>query len=260
MMVRRLHDLNAAAALLRRSPATHAYALGDLAEPFASRTQFFAAFRDDDTPSEIVALYRGLGAPALIAHAQRSTAAMITLTDAVLTETSGALMIQADPELLPTVSQQSTVLSSIQRTRMWLSTPAALPAPDPRVRRLGPEHAGALHTLYDVAYPGSWFDPTLLALGRVFGVLDGHDLLATAGVHVVAPDQDVAVIGNVTTRPDARRRGLARACTAALARDLLRDCSTVVLNVSSSDPGARALYAGLGFQPVFDLLELMVVR
>ena len=260
MMVQRLHDLKAASALLGRSPATHAYALGDLAEPFVSRSEFFAAVGDDGAPSEIAALYRGLGTPALIAHAQRSTADMISLTEAVLAQTTGALMLQADLELLPTVQAQSTVLSSITRTRMWLSTPSALPPPDSRVQRLGPQHAGALHTLYDVAYPGSWFDPSLLALGRVFGALDGHDLLATAGVHVVAPDHNVAVIGNVTTRPDARRRGLARACTAALARDLRKDCSTVVLNVATHDSGARALYAGLGFQSVFDLLELMVVR
>lgn len=254
-----VHDAQALVQLFRRTPAVHAYALGDLAEPFIRRSRFLGLWRETQL-WEAVALYDGLGTPCLIAHASHDAAALAELVNAVLDGTRGSLMVQGDPELGPVLERHGIVISDVGRTRMVHAEPAALPDDDPRVVRLGPADASALSTLYDLAYPGSWFDPSLLEFGRATGVWRGHDLLATAGLHVFAPDLGVAVIGNVTTRPDARRRGFARSCTGALVRQLRADCETVVLNVATDDPGARALYLGLGFQPVYELREWTVAR
>ena len=58
----------------------------------------------------------------------------------------------------------------------------------------------------------------------------------------------VGAIGNVFTRRDRRRRGLAGTVTGAVARALrTMGISTVVLNVADGNSGARAVYERLGF-------------
>ena len=65
---------------------------------------------------------------------------------------------------------------------------------------------------------------------------------------MLAPDSGVAAIGNVFTRPSARGRGLARATTTAVARELRASgIATIVLNVRRNNGPAIAVYRRLGF-------------
>ena len=53
---------------------------------------------------------------------------------------------------------------------------------------------------------------------------------------------------NIATHPGYRRRGLARAATAALCRDLLEEVDTIGLNVHAANEGAIRCYERLGFE------------
>lgn len=55
---------------------------------------------------------------------------------------------------------------------------------------------------------------------------------------------------DLSIAPAARRRGHARAVLAALQEQAGREACVLTLRVRADNPGARALYASLGFEPV----------
>ena len=115
-------------------------------------------------------------------------------------------------------------------------------------------HAGELESvkaLYRDAYPDNWFDPRMLDTGGYCGVRDSDRWIAIAGVHVLSHDYRVAALGNITTSPAARRRGLGTRVTAALCQKLLREgIETIGLNVMRDNPAALECYRKLGFETV----------
>jgi predicted GNAT family acetyltransferase len=73
--------------------------------------------------------------------------------------------------------------------------------------------------------------------------------VAVAGTHLFSPVLGVCTIGNVYTRRDRRRRGLAARATAAVVRHALDAAiPTIVLNVSQANDAARNIYERLGFR------------
>lgn len=71
--------------------------------------------------------------------------------------------------------------------RMALTDAARLDTVTPAGSVLDADDLPALRRLYDVAYPGNWFDPRMLDTGQYVGVRDGGELVAVAGVHVFSP-------------------------------------------------------------------------
>lgn len=117
-----------------------------------------------------------------------------------------------------------------------------------RVERLGHRDTAAIMALYE-HYPDNFFEPSQLETGLYFGVRDGdRDLLSIAGIHVVSPEDDVAVIGNLVTHPGARGEGLAKLCTARLLDELFERVSLVALNVGEENEPAIRVYSTFGFQ------------
>lgn len=84
--------------------------------------------------------------------------------------------------------------------------------------------------------------------GVYYGVREGDDLIAVAGTHVLSRSESAAGIGNVYTRRDRRKRGLAAATTSAVTSELLRmGIRTIGLKVVQSNSGAARIYERLGF-------------
>ena len=107
-----------------------------------------------------------------------------------------------------------------------------------------------LEALYNVSYPGNWFDPRMLETGCYYGIRNGRSLVCVAGIHVYSPRYRVAVLGNVTTHPDFRGRGLGTAACAILCKELLREVDHVGLNVKADNSSAIACYERLGFERI----------
>ena len=91
-----------------------------------------------------------------------------------------------------------------------------------------------------------FFYPSMVSDGMFFGVYEDHALAAVAGTHLVAREEGAAAIGNVYTRRDRRGRGLGRAVTAAVLREL-NGIETVGLNVRADNDAAIRVYESLGF-------------
>ena len=118
--------------------------------------------------------------------------------------------------------------------------------PDHEAFTLTREHLPALEALY--RQDGSFrLDYWQFDRGGYVGIVRDGLLAAAAGTHFVSARNSFAIIGNIITHRDYRRRGLGRAVTAALLRRLLGAVEMVCLNVRADNTGAVKLYESLGF-------------
>jgi RimJ/RimL family protein N-acetyltransferase len=141
-----------------------------------------------------------------------------------------------------------------------LTSPEALPPPDPQVRVLTVEDLPALSALHaSDATAGTFFHADLLGTGAYLGLEVEGVLVASAGVHVREASVGVAALGNVVTLPAARGRGYARRVVATLCHRLDPGSTTIGLNVASDNHAAQRLYQGLGFTEVHAYEEAELV-
>ncbi|MET7471952.1 GNAT family N-acetyltransferase [Micromonospora sp. NPDC005599] len=243
--VRAEHDRAVLAGLLGRDPVLHAYQLGDLDDFFWPYTSWFR--RGD----QVVLLYHGVELPTLLAFAAPDGVAELS---ALLVEAApvlpARLWAHLSPGLEETVSRWFVVSEAAPHLRMALTDPGALASVAAVGEPLGPADAAELAGLYAVAYPGNWFDARMLETGQYVGVRERGRLVAVAGVHVFSPRWRVAALGNVTTHPDVRGRGLGAGVVAALCARLRASVDHVTLNVRADNVAAVRLYERLGFTRV----------
>jgi GNAT superfamily N-acetyltransferase len=148
--------------------------------------------------------------------------------------------------------------------RMVLELGHFCPAPSEAVVRIGPADLDALQALYaDGVATGEspdFFAAAMVRDGVYYGVREGSELIAAAGTHVLVPEERVCGIGNIYTRRDRRRRGLAACVMSAVVAAVLRmRVATVALNVWENNPLARRVYERLGFRHYCDFYEGLAV-
>jgi ribosomal protein S18 acetylase RimI-like enzyme len=142
--------------------------------------------------------------------------------------------------------------------KMALTDPSRLGAAPADAVLLSRADLPELLELYAAAYSGNWFDPRMIETGHYVGIRQGGALVAVAGVHVWSPVYRVAALGNVTTRPELRGRGIGTAAVTALCRRLAATVDHIGLNVKADNAAAISLYAGLGFTVVGEYHELFL--
>jgi ribosomal protein S18 acetylase RimI-like enzyme len=240
----RLTDLARIGALLDHDRAWAAYAIGDLTPALADRCTWFSPA--DEAPA-LLLLYRGFDPP--IAFAMGDPAHL------------APLFAELDaPEL--SLHVRSNALAAMQpayrpvRTHaMWRMAvePAAFrPVPATHVEPLNESDIDAVAALYEDGHRHgegpTFFHPSMLSQGTFRAMREGSALVAVAGTHLCSPELGVCAVGNVYTRRDRRRRGLAARVTSAVVCDALaQGITTIVLNVSQDNAGARRVYEQLGF-------------
>ncbi len=129
-----------------------------------------------------------------------------------------------------------------------------------RVVRLRGKDIEPINRLYSTeggpaAYPARAIDE-----GVYYGALVNGKLVAIAGTHIVAPEEGIAVVGNVFTHPHYRGRRLATMVVGAVTEHLLSLCPNVYLTVDANNRAAIALYSRLGYKVEGTLLETPAVR
>ncbi|WP_406209601.1 GNAT family N-acetyltransferase [Kitasatospora sp. NBC_01560] len=250
-----VHDRSALAALLRRDPALHAYELGDLDDFFWPWTTWY---RLGDS---LALVYHGAGLPTLLAFEQpEHLGGLRELLDGLrdlLPRRLYALVTEGAEDLLTSLPDAA---SRGLYLRMALTDRGRLHAQEPQGEPLSTADLADLRALYEAAYPENWFDPRMLETGQYVGVREKGELVAVAGVHVWSPEHRIAALGNITTHPRIRGRGVGRAVVAALCHRLLGTVDHIALNVKADNTAAVALYTALGFEAVGRYHEVSVGR
>jgi ribosomal protein S18 acetylase RimI-like enzyme len=246
--------------------AVHPYGIYDVANLWHTSTWWV------DGPA-VVGLLDLPGSPVPVVYAVSASADDTTLRLlAVLASRLPPRFVITGPRgLTDRLAASYAAVWSAPHVKMHLVDSSALPAVPSTVDVLARSDLDALEWLFRVdPQAGTFFHPSLLDTGYYVGVWDGPaavdhgvqrpELVAVAGVHVVDPRHGVAALGNVSTHPRHRRRGLARATVGALCRRLLADVDVIGLNVRADNVAGRALYRGLGFVEVAVYEEAELVR
>jgi len=255
-----LRDRDRLAAFLRRRPAVHAYALGDLDDFFWPHTRWLGLSLDGQL-TQVALVYDEPDPPVLLALAEQPEETMAELLVVAADGLPPTLYAHVTPSLLGGIEPVLVAETEpVAHRKLGLVRPDALAGYDTgNVEPLGPADLDEVTHFYRHAYPGTWFQPRMLETERYVGIRRDGELVCVAGVHVWSPAWRVAALGNVATLPEARGTGLATAACARLCRVLLEDgIDTISLNVRADNGAAIHAYEKLGFAHAADYLEVVL--
>jgi GNAT superfamily N-acetyltransferase len=238
-------------AILSRDPSWCLYALGDL-DP---REYPLCDWRLKRSQGDaVILLYHGFAVPVLFAFGAPADVEELLNSKPLPAE----VYLHLRPDITPICRTYYQRLDTNRMVRMIFRGDVGLPTTG--VRRLEDSNIPALIDLYDVRRSGGedtvFFDPTMVSRGCYYGVRDEDQLVAAAGTHLVNEAESVAGVGNIFCHPGFRGKGLGRAVTTAVVKELSdRDISTIGLNVDARNEAARGLYRSLGFVEYCDYEE-----
>jgi ribosomal protein S18 acetylase RimI-like enzyme len=259
-----LHDRDEIERVLRRDVFLHIYEIGDLDDFFWPYTTWYALADREDTHG-LVLLYSGMPLPVVLGLARDAGPSMRRLLGSVRHLLPRRVYAHLSPDLITELAQDFAVEPFGEYQKMALTDLSRLDSVDAaRVRALSVADLPDLRSLYDTSYPGNAFDPRMLQTGQYYGIRHEGCLVSVAGIHVYSERYRVAALGNVTTHPQYRGRGLSTAVCGRLCRALLQKVDHIGLNVKLDNASAIACYERLGFSAVAPYseysLELKVER
>jgi ribosomal protein S18 acetylase RimI-like enzyme len=241
----RTNDLARVKPALDRDRAWAAYAIGDLSPTLAGHCAWHLPAAGSEA---LLLIYRGFRPSIAFATGSRADLAPLF---AEVDEYAISLHVQQAGLDAMAPSYRPTDLQPMWR--MALAPSAFAPAPTRTVVALDEADLAAVSALYENGHRHgdgpTHFHPSMLGQKSFRAVLEGSDVIAVAGTHLYSPELGVCTIGNVYTRRDRRRRGLAAQVTSAVIEQAIADgIDTIVLNVSQDNYGARRVYEQLGFR------------
>jgi ribosomal protein S18 acetylase RimI-like enzyme len=251
MRVISLHDRKEIERILRRNAALHIYELGDLDGFFWPYTMWYGSARLEQREiSEIALLYSGMPTPILLGLSDNQ-AQMQEFLQAITHLLPRRFDVHLTVDPVQTFGETYRIRSFGEHYKMALTNPARLENIDTSaVQHLSPADLPEIEAFYAASYPDNAFDPRMLETGQYYGVRHEGLLASIAGIHAYSPTYRVAALGNITTRPEMRGRGLAKRVSARLCQQLLHVVDTIGLNVKADNQSAIACYQQLGFTRV----------
>jgi ribosomal protein S18 acetylase RimI-like enzyme len=243
-----LHNKAEVETFVRQNPLLHLFELGDLDDFFWPYTIWFA-YQPADTIQQIALLYTALATPVLLANPDPPAEQMRDLLQQLLPLLPRRVYAHLHPAHLDVLTPACAVQPRGLHLKMGLQDRTELAVNGwSDVSVLTEADLPALETLYQESYPDTVFSARMVQTGWYYGIRQGHALVSVAGVHVYSAVYKVAALGNVTTHPRVRGRGLARRVCARLCHDLLQNgIEQIGLNVKADNASAIRLYRGLGF-------------
>jgi len=241
----------------RKDPVLFAYHIGDLDDFHFDFCQWGATYGKSPRIDDVTLLYTGLPTPTLLAFG--------------LTDKFQELLRELIPILPPRFHChfqerdrsifrehfRETDLGSHQKMHLREFHPGVTGLQSDKIIRLGASDEQALKGLFEDAYPDNYFVPRMLESGKYLGYKDGGRIVAVTGVHTISEAHKVAVLGNITTHPDFRGRGLAGGLTSQLLEELTSEGYMVCLNVQRDNKPAIKCYERLGFVKVHEYVEAL---
>jgi len=245
-------------AFLRADLDLHLYELGDLDPFFWPRTRWVGSERDGELAALALVYQDPAGHETLLLLERRDPAAAAYLLEegrALLPERFYSHLSPGLAELLPGPRQARGPYLKMSLADPLAWDPAERVTSKGGVVQLEPSDLAEVEAFYAEAYPGNWFEASMLETGCYRGWRGPEGLSSVAGVHVYAPELGVAALGNIATLSIARGQGLARRVTGSLCADLQAQGLRVGLNVARENAAAIACYERLGFRVAADYEE-----
>ncbi len=160
-------------------------------------------------------------------------------------------------EHLPVIERYFIIQNGHTMQRMVVSKETFRPAEGATKRIYGAD-IGLVNRLY--SSEGSYYSARHLDESVYYATLENDRVVSMAGTHIVAPNEGIAVVGNVYTHPRYRGRGYATQATSAVTAELLETCPLVALTVDPKNLPAVRAYEKLGYRAEGSLMESMTYR
>ena len=256
-----LHDKNTIEQFFRREPELNIYSIGDLDDYFWPYTIWFALKNSRNDLIAIALLYSGLDLPTLLALSDQTTA-LRDLLESIVHLQPSRFYAHLSPGLEHVFHKNSyriephgkhykmTLKERLDVNSVNCSEATCLSQVD---------HEDIVR-LFNESYPDNWFDRKMLETGQYFGIRKEEKLVSIAGVHVYSEKYRVAALGNITTHPLYRKRGLGTIVTARLCQSLMKKTDLIGLNVKSDNQAAISCYEKLGFRIVGSYGEFLIEK
>lgn len=244
-----------------RNKCLYSYQIGDLDDFFFKDTDYFALLdKQSKEILEVGVLYKGLNTPTLLAFG--------------LTETF-ALLLDQMREYLPEKfychylpMYEKKLLESYDKVdlglhyKMHLTSGTHFEQQDSsKFIQLRSKHQKELEEFFKESYPETYFEPYMVDTGYYFGLTDSTSkIISVAGVHTFSKEFKLAVLGNIATHPQFRRKGNGHQVITYLLSKLKEQTDFIGLNVKADNVNAIKLYEALGFTTCIEYKEALFTK
>jgi RimJ/RimL family protein N-acetyltransferase len=260
-MIETITDKKILESFLRKDAGLYLYHIGDLDDFFFPYTQW-KGIRENGELKSIYMLYDFPGLPTLLALSPAAEAGYLERLMEISMDTFPERFYSHLTPGIEQVLEKGYYLEGHGTHLKMALEDEELPerVDTEGVIRFSVEDAGRLKGFYEESYPGNWFDPRMLETGMYFGTIEDGKITCTAGVHVYSEDYGIAALGNITTHPAHRGKGLGTKSTAKLCKELLKKVNFIGLNVKDNNIHAISCYKKLGFKVRDEYNEYFIKR
>ena len=230
----------------KKDPILFGYHIGDLDDFYIHNCRW--AVTGDDSIEEAVLIYSGLETPTVLAFGIGDN--FNRFLESLLAELPDRFYCHYQNQSRPIFEKAFIDKSLGTHLKMKLVSGSfnSCLRSDLDIRRLDKADKERLLVLYELSYPENYFDDRMLETGKYFGCFKNNDMVCVSGIHVHADKYKISILGNITTHPEHRGRGLATAVTAVLVNELRSAGNVIALNVKKDNLAAINCYRKLGFE------------
>jgi GNAT superfamily N-acetyltransferase len=255
-----LHDKKVIEKFLRKNASLNIYQIGDLDDFFYPFTIWYALKHEDEIKA-IALLYTAVNPPVLLAL---SPAEELEHMKELLVQMIPVLPIKfyshLTPELEPSLESYYSLEFHGDYCKMVLNDINYINDTFLKTYQLTYYDLPKIRQLYQDSYPDNSFDPRMLETGMFYGIDEDDKLVSIAGIHVFSEKYKIAALGNITTLPEHRGKGLGKLVTSRVCKELKPHTYIIGLNVHMQNSSAIKCYNDLGFETIAPYREYMITR
>jgi ribosomal protein S18 acetylase RimI-like enzyme len=230
----------------RKNPSLNIYQLGDLDDFFWKYTTWYGD--DAENPQNIILVYAGVTPPTMIALTE-DVPGMTILLKNVKQSLPEKFFCHLTPGLIGILDKENIIEDYGLHYKMTLKNlNPDIKIDEDKIRQLAINDIETIKHFYSFSYIGNWFDARMLETGMYYGYFENDELIGIAGIHIYSPEYKVAAIGNVTTHPAHRGKGIATQVTYKLCCELVKKVEHIGLNVMPDNEAAIRSYKKIGFE------------
>jgi ribosomal protein S18 acetylase RimI-like enzyme len=236
------------------------YHLGDLDDFFWPHTTWFVNAKGADF-SAILLLYAGIEPKAMLAIENNNSEEMKQLIREAIPQLPKSIYCHMSPGYQTLFEEKYKIKDCGKYLKMFWRSPEKIDTIDTSmIFPLTLDNLEEIHTLYERAYPGNWFDERMLETEQYVGLRDSvsNKLIGVAGVHVYSKEYQIAALGNITIDTNYRGNGYSKNLVAGICKKLNQTVKMIGLNVRADNLVAINTYQKCGFEIVAEYGEFML--